>query len=388
AVMEDGVQMVMLSANDGLTESAAVVSLPAFYLITLMDGNSSLGQIGDKFYDQFHVKVPEKEIDNLVAKLDEALLLDNEKYRAHWEASLMEFNASPTRLPAHAGKSYPADPKELAELMARITDAQPAGHGEAESVIVPHIDFRVGASMMAQGWREIPSGTDDLIIILGTGHYLANDFFSCIDKDFDTPLGRMKVDRDFLSSLARNFGEDLFQNPAAHKGEHSIEFQALFMASRAKTSPGQKCVPILLSFPENIFDIDHPVFNGPRLDRFITALAKTAAGYGKKVRYVASVDLAHIGARFGDEEPLTTARLKQVEQEDMELVDTFTKLDTKGFLERITRINQKNRVCGFPALYLLSRLTKAGHGKMLSYRQNVEGEMENMVSFTTMALYE
>ncbi|MDH5639251.1 MAG: AmmeMemoRadiSam system protein B, partial [Nitrospinota bacterium] len=190
------------------------------------------------------------------------------------------------------------------------------------------------------------------------------------------------------AALGGNFGEDLFKNRISHKAEHSIEFQALFMAARTRKGPTAKAVPILFSFPEKIWEMDHPVFNGARVDRFLASLEKTAAECGRKVRYVASVDFSHVGARFGDEEPLTDLKLRIIEKEDRELMAAVENLDSKLFLSRIRELNPKNRICGFPPLYALLNLTKAKSSKILDYRQNLEGEMESMVSFASIALYE
>ena len=385
---EGGNRMIALSAADGLDDRGVAVSLPTFFLISLMDGAHSLEQIRDEFQSQFGHKLAMEDLSGLVAQLDQAYFLDNPRYRHAVEESAREFLCAPVRPAAHAGKSYPAEPEELAALIQGQLSARPRADGAwAEAVIVPHIDFRVGAAMMADGWRELPMNPDELIVILGTGHYLANDFFACIDKDFATPLGVVKVDREFLASLRENFGEDIYKNSMSHKTEHSVEFATLFMAARAKNGASQMAVPILLSFPENVWEMDDPVFNGARVDRFIQALGKTAAGCGRKVRYVASVDLAHVGARFGDIDPLSHLKLGMVEKNDRELIATLERIDADDFRIKITQINQENRVCGYPPLHALLKLTAAKRGVMLGYKQNLEGEMENMVSFTTVALY-
>jgi predicted class III extradiol MEMO1 family dioxygenase len=95
-----------------------------------------------------------------------------------------------------------------------------------------------------------------------------------------------------------------------------------------------------------------------------------------------------VGARFGDQEPLTASRLSRVEKDDRDVMDALEKVDSGRFLENIGKINRDNRICGFPPLYALLKLTRAKRGVTLGYRQNIEGSMENMVSFTVMALYE
>ncbi|MDH5639152.1 MAG: MEMO1 family protein, partial [Nitrospinota bacterium] len=155
---EDGGQMVALNANDGLADMSVVVSLPAFYLITLMDGSRDIGGICREFQLQFQREVAPSEVENLMNQLDEALMLDNERYRLAAHAALDEFLVAPVRAPTHAGKSYPEQKEALSSIIETELASHPVrGADSAESIIVPHIDFRVGAAMMADGWREIHS---------------------------------------------------------------------------------------------------------------------------------------------------------------------------------------------------------------------------------------
>lgn len=383
----DGQRMVSLNDPDRLADQNLMVSLPAFFLMTLMDGSRSVGCICDEFFSQFRQRVSAEEVNGLVSRLDEALLLDNDRSRSARDSIREEFFSRPDRAAVFAGKSYPEDEAELGRMVDEMLSRPcPGDAGRVRAIVVPHIDFSVGADMMAAGWRRAFATGAELYVILGVGHTLSADFFACIDKDFTTPLGPMRVDRGFMEALEKNFGEPVYGQAEAHRNEHSIEFQSLFMARAGGARPGLRAAPVLLSFPEMVWDVDHPLFNGDRVDRFIDAIGKTVAEDGRRAVYVASVDFSHVGARFGDSESLTEADLGRIEKDDRELLSAIAEGDAEGFMKTIRAKNEANRVCGFPALYALMRLLGPVEGELVEYRQNLEGGMETVVSFATMIL--
>ncbi len=369
------------------SETSMSVSLPAFYLISLMDGNLNANGLREKFAAHFKQQVSLEEVAYIIKKLDEAYMLDNDRFADMVAVLKSRFLTLPERPAFFAGDSYPAEPVKLCEQLDKFTSNNSKQFGKnINAILVPHIDFRVGADMMGAGWREIKNSTADLFIILGTGHSLSEDFFSCISKDFATPVGSMRVDRKFLAELEKNFGEKVETQADAHRMEHSIEFQSLFFAHLFGKKKEATAVPILLSFPENIWSMGHPVFNGERVDRFITALKKTIQATRRKTVFVASVDFSHVGARFGDHAPLSDDALRRIENDDIEIINAIKNIDIDTFTKKILQTNSSNRVCGFPAIYTLLKVCNATKGELIEYRQNIEGEKDSMVSFATMAL--
>lgn len=389
AVPADGEEKRMIAIYDpeNYSDQSVMVSSTAFYLITLMDGAMSVEQIGDEFFRISGQRVGMDDLRGLVQSLDDALLLDNERFRACKEAALKEFLALPARPSALAGKSYPADGVELASALDASMAGEPVtAPSLLKAIVVPHIDFRVGGGLMGAGWREAAKSGADIFVILGVGHSLMEDFVSCLDKDFDTPLGPMRVNSQFIGRLAENFGESVCAQPGAHRNEHSIEFQSLFMARLFSEKPEVTAVPILLSFPETVWKAGRPKINGARVDRFVQALKKTAEECGRKVMFVASVDFSHVGRRFGDNHVLDDSELARIENDDMKLIGRIQEADIAGFMEHMQKVNVVNRVCGFPALFTMMGVVGSAKGRLLGYRQSVEGDRENVVTFATMTI--
>ena len=177
-----------------------------------------------------------------------------------------------------------------------------------------------------------------------------------------------------------------------HRGEHSLEFQVLFLkyiAQRRAELIGDsekpfKIVPILVSsFHSMVLSRTFPERHAP-VATFIHALQDLVAQEKRQVCFVAGVDLAHVGQQFGDRQPITPDFLKWVESEDHLLIDRLAALDAPGFFEEIAKDQDKRRICGFSPLYSLIQFLDGSHGRRLKYDQAFTPETASAVTFVSM----
>ncbi len=360
--------------------------MAAYWLIALMSGANSVAEIRDIFNVRYKSKVTLEEIEALVNSLDENYLLDNERFANYKKGIIDEFCSQSVREAALAGTSYPNDALELSNLLETCLANADSGDGrQPDALIAPHIDLSAGGESFGAAYAPLRGSDAETFVILGTGHTLSDDFFACIDKDFETPLGVSPLDRAFLGRLEKEFGEPIYKNEYAHKFEHSIEFQVLFLQKLfANADPHKKIVPILLSFPETVDEMDHPVFNADRINRFSGALQKTIAESAGKVCLIGGIDLSHIGKRFGQGNGVPAERLKKLEDEDRAALKHIADGKKNEFVQYMKKVNPQNNICGFPVLYIMMDLLNGRKGKLLDYRQNVEGDNESAVSFAAM----
>jgi AmmeMemoRadiSam system protein B len=211
-------------------------------------------------------------------------------------------------------------------------------------------------------------------------------------KDFDTPLGVVQTDKDFVERLRQACGEDLFADEYLHRGEHSLEFQVVFLKYAAQlraalaNEPERpfKIVPILVSsfhssvLRQTLPERDHAV------QMFLSALRDLAQKDTRRVCFIAGVDLAHVGREFGDSEPVTEDFLKWVEREDQKLIERLVALDAPGFYNEIAKDQDKRKICGFAPLYSLIHLLDGAKGNHLKYEQAFTAETGSAVTFTSM----
>ena len=162
------------------------------------------------------------------------------------------FLALPTRPAAHAGGAYAGTPTGLTrQLEAGYLDYQGPGAlpGPTQSpfvraAIAPHVDLHRGAPTYSWAYRALAEAEPaELYVILGTCHTPVDGHFAATRKPYDTPLGPVPADDAFINRLQAEWGHDLFAGEFSHSGEHSIEFQAVYLRSLGLA--GEEAAPIV-----------------------------------------------------------------------------------------------------------------------------------------------
>jgi len=333
--------------------------------------------------------------------LDRNYYLASEQFFTYQRSVVDEFRRLPTRAPAHMGGGYKEDPVELkAQLDAYFIAPNGPGHPSREekaatpkAVVAPHIDFHRGGPAYAWAYKTlVESGGADLYILLGTSHVSGETPYVLTLKDFVTPLGMVETDTGFVSRLQEKCSDDLFADEYLHRGEHSLEFQVLFLKyaaqRRAELSGEQerpfKIVPILVTSFHSMMINRTPPEETPSVGTFLQALRELAENESRQVCFVAGVDLAHVGRQFGDREPITDDFLEWVEAEDQRLVERLAARDALGFFNEIAKDQDRRRICGFSPLYSLIHLLNGSQGNNLHYGQAFTPETGSAVTFTSM----
>jgi len=94
---------------------------------------------------------------------------------------------------------------------AESVEAEPtlAGRGATDlaAIVAPHIDLRRGGGCYAAIYRELARRSKARrFIVLGICHHPTVHRFALCRKDYDTPLGLVKTDRELVDRLAREVG--------------------------------------------------------------------------------------------------------------------------------------------------------------------------------------
>jgi hypothetical protein len=220
-------------------------------------------------------------------------------------------------------------------------------------------------------------------VILGVAHSGAENPFTATRKDFESPLGVSLADHEFMDSLCGELSFDILEDEIAHRNEHSIEFQIVFL--QQLLSGRHKIVPVLIGSFHEMLALGKRPEEDERIASFFEAMRSTLAQFGERVAVIVSVDLAHVGQRFGDAEPLSPQFLSRVEREDLDFLRAAELLDTDGVLESIARDNDARRVDGFPGIYTLLHVLPLREGRILKYSQTVDYQAQSAVSFASLA---
>lgn len=387
----------LLCFRDPLGFASGMVLLPveALEIIRFFDGLHSVVDVQAEWMRQKGQLLFSDDVRQLIEQLDEHGLLDSPQFRQQRQQIEQDFLKGSIRRAAHAGESYPAEPAELRRRLQECFTAesgaglpqQRAAHHRLKGIIAPHIDLRVGGSCYSWAYKELAEhSTAQTFVILGTSHYGADDLFVPTRKDYETPLGVLQTDQVFLDRLEENYGGSLAAVDLAHRIEHSIEFQVIFLQYLFSPHRPITIVPILCtSFHEMVFKKCSPL-DDPRVSRFVQALKQTIRQHEKTTCFVVGADLAHVGRKFGDPfaaQPI----LDSVREEDLEMLRTVEALDAEAFFRVISRDDDRRKICGLSPIYTFLATVEASSGRLLKYEQWSEEPTQSAVTYASLAFY-
>jgi AmmeMemoRadiSam system protein B len=388
--------MLCLQDPQNISEKALFLPIPLYFIVSLFDGQHSILDIQAEYMRKFGEFLYTEKLQEIISQLDVALFLEGERFQEALRQKERDFKKASSRQAVFAGKSYEADPDRLrVQLEGYFRGREGTGSlGEKKGekglkgVIVPHIDFQRGGFCYAFGHREIwERSSSDCFIIFGTAHTPMENPFCLTRKDFVTPLGTLTVDEELVDAVQSRCPGDLFKDESVQRSEHSIEFQCVFLRYLYPEPNPLKIVPILSgSFHEAIDKEVSPMTLKP-IQQFIDALKEAVSFLGRKVCYVASADLAHMGLQFGDREGIHEYDLRVISQEDHEMLGYVERMDGEGFFSSISREKDRRRICGLPSIYSMLKILDANGGKLLNYDQAFTPETHSVVSFASLAFY-
>lgn len=377
AVEHEGRRLVALRDPAGYAGSVLLLPPTLLELVALFDGRRSVLDIQAELTRRHGAIVPRADIEDVVTTLDEQGFIDSERFAQLRACTDDAFLAARTRSAVHAGGAYASDPEILRGTMdafftheagpGPIDPAAPAAP-RIRGVIAPHIDYHRGGPAYAWAYRALGERCDaDLFVVVGTCHAGMAEPFALTRKDHDTPLGPVPVDADFVEVLARRARQDCFRSEIAHRTEHSIELQALFLRYLFGGRRDVTIVPVLASFAHEALALGRGAEDDPRVARFLDALAETIVASGRRVALIAGADLAHVGPRFGDPALVSDDELGRIEREDRRMLETVEAGDAEAFFASVAADGDRRRICGLSPIYALLRALSSAPGEIRHY---------------------
>lgn len=263
-----------------------------------------------------------------------------------------------------AGSWYPAKPSILRSDILGYMNAVPDLRldGDIVGMIVPHAGYMYSGFVAAHAYRLIRGSKYDAVVLIGPSHRLNFPGVSIWRfGGYETPLGAVSIDEDLAYLMMK--GTDLvYEEPAAHLQEHSLEIQLPFLQVALGTF---SLVPLVMG------------------DQGLQACLKLAeaifkAVQGRNVLIVGSSDLSH----FHDApaaEKLDKAALKHIERND-----------TRGLIESLSK--EKAEACGGgPMAVTMMAANQLGAGKvrLLKYAHSgdVTGDKSSVVGYAAAVCY-
>ncbi len=375
-----------LVLRDPYQYSSATLLIPPLLIggLRLFDGERSLYDLQADFASVRGVTQGNAVADSLYRALDQAGFLENAAYQQMKARREQEFARAPERDAAFAGSAYPKDKDHLEKLLGRRIGAS-AGGPETLGIAAPHASPDGGWATYRAAYRSLPpeKADDRTFVILGTSHYGAPERFGLTRKPFVTPLGEAQTDAGLVDELQRTAPKAIGMEDYCHSIEHSIGLQVIFL--QYLYGPQIRILPILCGpFVKSVLKGGLPEDN-EQTQRFFDSLASMTAREGRKLFWILGVDMAHIGARYGDDHPALANcdGMLEVKQRDQMRIEQLTAGDHRSYWSLIQERQDDLRWCGSAPLYTFLKAVPQARGTLLHYHQ-WQIDAQSIVSFAAL----
>lgn len=396
-IQHQGQPFVALEDPLGVVPSPVVLGQDGFHwVVQHFNGRNSLQDIQAHVLRNTGQLISTADLERLVQQLDQAMILEGPTF----EAFLETYRTERTRPAAHAGRSYAATERSLRAQIGQIFAAPtaaalpaPAAQTPNQShrlrgILAPHIDYQRGGPTYTWAYRELAEQSDaEVFVVFGVAHQYCRNRFALTRKDFATPLGLARTDRGYVDRLASLAGDHNFDDELSHRTEHSIEFQVVFLQYLLGERKDFSIVPILVGSFHDLMQNGTEPINDVEVARFVQALKAAELASEKKVAYIGSIDLCHVGPQFGDPLPVDDATRETVQRFDSAMLERAIAADPAGWFNEAARIDNRWRVCGLAATYTMLHAMGPAAGKMLHYNQAIDAERTCLVSFASVAYH-
>jgi MEMO1 family protein len=391
-IKEGEEQYIVLWDPSGLSKEKLVLPLNYFFILQHFDGEHSLQEIGGLYLKRFGEFLMPDKVEQLVSDLDTKLFLEGDRTESARKQAQELYRQAPLRAAVFAGKSYEADGAKLKkQIDGFFTSKEGPEFKPSENkgklikgLVAPTYELKQAGPIYAWAYKELQEAQQpDALIIIGTAHAGLENLFAVTDKDFETPLGVVPVERTILDRL-RSLVPECFAEDVAHLSEHAIEFQLPFIQTIPGATKPISIVPILSSF--SAMSLKDPSVRAA-IDRFLAALREAITASGKTACVIAAGELAHLGMRYGDSAPPTDFSFHRAMQYDLEMLKFAEELKPEEFAAYIQKEKDQRRISGFSPIYSLLRLIEAEKGQVLRYDRGITDQYNSTVTYASMAFF-
>jgi hypothetical protein len=360
-----------------------VLGFETIAILQLLDGTTSLNDIQALVMQESKDLRVGNMVREFIGKLDEMLLLQSPRFEAALARVQAEWHPLEVRPAAFDGVCYPAEREPLENFLdgqfaraerLRSDAGEPAAAPGAvpRALLAPHLDPRREGHVIARAYVELGAEVEAplRVVVFGTGHNLGDDLLAVTRKKFETPLGQVPCDTEFVDFVASRLGEPAYRRELVHRDEHSIEFQVLYLQRRLGNRRF-KIVPILCGGFHRLLDDRRTPREEPLIELLVGAVREAEANFGGRTLYVSGVDFSHVGPRFGDPR-LDAEAAAEVRAIDERVIAAAATGDADRWFEAIAEGDDATRICGFAPTYCMLRCAEPGAGRKLAYAESAE----------------
>jgi MEMO1 family protein len=329
--------------------------------------------------------VPIADVEALIDQFDKAFLLESDAFRLKKTAVMEDFFRKGTRDPVLAGTSYEKDPDRLRTHIASVEASLPVlpdQDHDIAGILAPHIEIATAEKAYVDAYRRIKGGKYDLVIILGINHHGTGEPYCLTEKDYVTPLCTLVTDKEFVCQLKAGLPEgSVAVNDFDHMMEHSIEFQAVFLAHYLGTSA--RIVPVLCGGIHEYLASGKDPFFDERFIAFKDGILRIIKQSGRNVLFVSGVDFSHVGHKFGHSLPAGSLIGRAIAN-DYLIIEHLINTRARDIFQNARETNDQFNVCGLSSMMLFSSLIGSCTAELLHHGTYDEPSTNSAVTFASM----
>lgn len=368
---------LLLRDSYGYSERVLVIPPQLVRALQFFDGESSENDLREWMVQTSGSFDVGDILRGLVDALSESGFLENEVYFGMRDAAHKAFADSPVRPPSFMGGAYPDCPEDtrrmLNEFMADAPALAPMEAGKRLlGIAAPHVSFEGGWECYRDGFQALKeAGKDKTFVILATSHYGEAEKFGVTRKPYATSFGESTPANELLDEIAALAPDSVTQEDYCHLMEHSAEFHVLWL--QYLFGPEVKVLPVLVgAFAKSIYSDEHPAPEADaKVAAFLDALRQVEAKHGDELCWVLSIDMAHMGQRYGDPFPAVPGEqlMQEVQKEDEARMADLVNGDLEAFWKKVQEEQDPLKWCGSAPLYTFYRTLPEAKAELLNYGQ-------------------
>lgn len=377
---------LLLRDQFGYSERVLVVPPQLVRTLSFFDGQATEDDLREYLVRSTGSFDVSEQLRSLVDTLSESGFLEDDVFFGLRDAARQQFAAMEVRSPAFAGTAYPECPEDcrryLDAFLGETPELPAAPRGRVIGIAAPHASFEGGPECYREAFHALRSmGTPEemrekIFVVLATSHYGEPERYGVTRKPFLTPFGQTTPANELLDEIERAAPASLIAEDYCHTMEHSAEFHVLWL--QHLFGADVKVLPVLVgSYARSIYLDQQPPERSEEVGAFISALRGLEQKYGDKLVWVLSIDMAHMGPRYGDQEPVNA---DSVEVKDKVRMQALQSGDARKFWDDVLYQRDPLKWCGSACLYTLLQVFPGLQSEVLRYGQwNIDEE--SLVTF-------
>jgi len=335
----------------------------ALYLISLFDGTRTIDQVKLDFFKATNIMLSDSEILNFINQMDSYYLFYNDRFINRFEEErkkILDLEYKPIEMIENISqvKNF---------IKQNLTDNF---ENDIIALIVPHIDLRIAMDTYLKTYSKVKRTNRKIFIIFGVAHSIHLTPFSIFPKNYFTDR-IVNVNKEIIEKIKNLFGYDIHFDVLAYRNEHSVEFPILFIDSLFEEF---SIIPSIVAYANNKEDLKTIAYR----------LYEVIRNYKDDIFLISSIDLSHVGKKFGDE------MYHEPKDIDMEYINYILELENDKAFEFLRNSQNKTRIDGQFTNYVfleILKLLNVKKAQIIEYKNYYEELTDSGVSYCSISFH-